>query len=257
MLRFKERCAKHLDAETLLRQHVVLHVGDGLAPLVGTVGARGFEGHVAHPAVGRSTMPVLHVRGDVHHVTGDDLAGLFAPFLIPALAVGDEQDLAAALGRMVDVPVVAAAGLEGDVGDELGLLWVGQRVQIRAAREVLRIGVVGGAGAEKGREGAERIAAGGLDYFGPGVPRFTSDFANTSDSITLSELKVKNRRADNEGLRRVEKKLQKRKSCAAPPFEFLASCYTSSMVSPGAMVPPSMTLQNTPSRGMMQSPIWW
>ena len=30
-----------------------------------------------------------------------------------------------------------------------------------------------------------------------------------------------------------------------------------SMVSPGAMAPPSMTLQNTPSRGMMQSPTWW
>ena len=30
-----------------------------------------------------------------------------------------------------------------------------------------------------------------------------------------------------------------------------------SMVSPGAMAPPAMTLQNTPSRGMMQSPTWW
>ena len=133
----------------LLRKGGVLLVGDGLAPLVCAIGARGLEGHVAHPTVGGGTVPVLHVGWDIHHVSGDDLAGRLAPFLVPALAVGDEQDLAAAFGRVVDVPVVAAAWLEGDVGDELGLFRIGQRVQVGLTREVLRVGVVGRAEAEQ------------------------------------------------------------------------------------------------------------
>ena len=46
------------------------------------------------------------------------------------------------------MPVVAAARLKGDVGDELRLRRVGQRVQVRLAREVLRVGVIGIAQAE-------------------------------------------------------------------------------------------------------------
>ena len=115
-------------------------------------------------------MPVLHVRGDVDHVPRQQRPGILAPLLVPAASVGDEQDLAAALGGVMDVPVVTAAGLEGDIGDELGLRGVGQRIEVRAPREVLRIGVVGGAQAEQTAVclrvlGAERIAAGGLDYY--------------------------------------------------------------------------------------------
>ena len=87
----------------------ILLIGDGLAPLVRAGGARSLEGHVAHPAVGGSAVPQLHL-------------------CVPSFAIGDEQDLAAAVFRMVDVPVIAAARLEGDVGDELGLRGVGQRV---------------------------------------------------------------------------------------------------------------------------------
>ena len=63
---------------------------------------------MAEPAVGLGTVPVLDLSVD-----GDDIAGLQAPgrlarFLIPALAGGTQQQLSAALGGMVDVPVVAA-----------------------------------------------------------------------------------------------------------------------------------------------------
>ena len=74
----------------------VLFVGHGLAPFVRAVGARGLEGHVAHPTVGGGTVPVLHVGRDVHHITRDDLAGGLSPLLVPALAVGAQQDLPAA-----------------------------------------------------------------------------------------------------------------------------------------------------------------
>ena len=60
-------------------------------------------------------MPVLDASGD-----DDDRArlkgdGVFAPLLVPALARGADEHLAATLVSGVDVPVVAAARLEGDV----------------------------------------------------------------------------------------------------------------------------------------------
>ena len=41
---------------------------------------------------------------------------------MPALAVHTDQQLTAALGGVVDMPVVPAAGFKGDVGNENGLL---------------------------------------------------------------------------------------------------------------------------------------
>ena len=84
---------------------------------------------MAEPAVGLGTVPVLDLSGD-----GDDIAGLQAPgrlarFLIPALAVHAQQQLSAAFGSVMNVPVVAAAGLKGHVGGEQAALGVGVGVQ--------------------------------------------------------------------------------------------------------------------------------
>ena len=53
---------------------------------------------------------------------------------------GNEQDLAAALGRVVDVPVVAAAGLEGNVG--YADLLAAEAGEVALADEVLSEGGV-------------------------------------------------------------------------------------------------------------------
>ena len=85
-------------------------------------------------------MPVLHAGGDVHHIAGHEWLRLFAPFLIPASARYAHQHLSAALGRMVDMPVVAAAGLEGYI--HYFYLRIGHRRQVTLPCEILRIGVV-------------------------------------------------------------------------------------------------------------------
>ena len=91
-------------------------IRDRLAPFVLAVFAGDFNGDVAEPAVGLSAVPVLDVGGDHDDAALLQADGGLALFLIPALACGADQQLAAALGGVVDVPVVAAARLKGNVG---------------------------------------------------------------------------------------------------------------------------------------------
>ena len=101
----------------LCLQRVVLLVVHGFEPLVAGVFAREFKGQVAEPAVGCGSVPVLDVSRNLDDVSGvQTLCGL-ALFLIPALALNADQHLAAALACVVDMPVVAAARLKGDVVD--------------------------------------------------------------------------------------------------------------------------------------------
>ena len=104
---------------------------------------------MAEPAVSLGPVPVLDLSGD-----GDNIAGLQAPgrlalLLIPALAVHAQQQLSAALGSVMDVPVVAAAGLEGDVGYKYRLLGVREGLEIALTHKILGVGGVGVALAEE------------------------------------------------------------------------------------------------------------
>ena len=96
-------------------QFGVLFVGNGLTPFVAAIFAGNFHSNVAEPAVGLGTVPVLDVGRDGDHGAGGQADSGFAFFLVPAFACGANQQLAAALGGVVDVPVVAAAGLKGNV----------------------------------------------------------------------------------------------------------------------------------------------
>ena len=89
-------------------QFGVLFVGNGLTPFVAAIFAGNFHSNVAEPAVGLGTVPVLDVGRDGDHGAGGQADGRFALFLVPAFACGTNQQLAAALGGVVDVPVVAA-----------------------------------------------------------------------------------------------------------------------------------------------------
>ena len=60
-------------------------------------------------------MPVLYPSGDVDDIAGVQLLSCFAPLLVVASSGHTDQDLAAALISLVDVPVVAAAGLKGHI----------------------------------------------------------------------------------------------------------------------------------------------
>ena len=64
-------------------------------------------------------------------------------FLIPALAGRADEHLPAALVRMVDVPVVAAARFKGHVSQKQAVLRTSQRVEKGIADKILRVGRVG------------------------------------------------------------------------------------------------------------------
>ena len=102
---------------TALRQQTVLLIGDRLQPFIGGLFPRHLYGQMGKPAVLGGAVPVFDPGGDHHGVAGLELPGFLAPFLLPAPALGAEQDLAAVLLCLVDVPVVAAARLKGHVGD--------------------------------------------------------------------------------------------------------------------------------------------
>ena len=97
---------------------------------------------MGEPAVGRGSVPVLYARGNIYHVARAQLLCRFAPFLVtPSTGHADEDLSPTALGVM-DVPVVAAAGLERHVvdADLLG----GKGREVALPDKVLRECVVGG-----------------------------------------------------------------------------------------------------------------
>ena len=92
---------------------------------------------------------MLHACRNGNHIAGMEFPGLLAPLLIPTPAVGTQQNLSTALGRLVDVPVVPASGLKGDVGHKYRLLGVGERLQIGVSNEILRERFIGRTQAEQ------------------------------------------------------------------------------------------------------------
>ena len=65
-----------------------------------------------HPAVFLSTMPVLHAFGYFNDDTGLEFDSRFATLLVPATAGDTDQNLN---GAVMNVPVVAAPGLKGNI----------------------------------------------------------------------------------------------------------------------------------------------
>ena len=86
-----------------------LPVADRLQPLAAGVFAGYFHGQMAEPAVLRRAVPVLHARGDVHHITGRERLRALSPRLIPAAPGDAQENLSAALVGAVNMPVVAAS----------------------------------------------------------------------------------------------------------------------------------------------------
>lgn len=52
---------------------------------------------------------MLNSGGDVDYITGMQLTGRLAPFLVVATTAGDKQNLPAAFIGVVNMPVVAAS----------------------------------------------------------------------------------------------------------------------------------------------------
>ena len=99
----------------MLPQYSIGFLRHRLAPLVRGAFAGHFHCQMREPAIGCSTVPVLDLRGNVHHIARMQLLRCLVPFLIVAPACHAYKNLSAALCSMVDVPVVPAARLKGDV----------------------------------------------------------------------------------------------------------------------------------------------
>ena len=121
-------------------QPAVLLVGHRLQPFVGSVLSGYFHRDVRKPRVLFRAVPVLDFGGDLHHVAGFQRTRSLAPLLIPPLSGCAQQQLSAALRRVMDVPVVAAARLERDVCiSRLAVARSCQRIEIGPADEELRV----------------------------------------------------------------------------------------------------------------------
>ena len=98
------------------------------------------------PAVGRRAVPVLYAGRDIHHIAGVQFLRRLPPLLIIAAARHADQYLSAAIFRVMNVPVVAAARLEGHV-EHLNLLRGNWR-EVAFADEILAEAVIGRADGE-------------------------------------------------------------------------------------------------------------
>lgn len=127
-------------------QLVILFIGDGFQPLIGSVFACNLECKVREPTIGCRTVPMLHAGRNVDDRAGQNLHRRFAFFLIPATSGHTDKHLTTAFRRFMDVPVVAAARLESHVGDIY--LLTRNRSEVTVAGEISRIRRVGFADGE-------------------------------------------------------------------------------------------------------------
>ena len=99
----------------LLLQPVVSLIVHRFAPLVPGLLTGHFYCNVGKPAVLFGSVPVLHLRRDGNDHSGSQTDGRFSLLLIPALAGGADEKLPAAAFSVMDMPVVAAPRLKGDI----------------------------------------------------------------------------------------------------------------------------------------------
>ena len=78
---------------------------------------------------------MLDTGRNIDDITRHEHSRLFAVFLIPARAVGTKKNLTASAFSVVNMPIVAAARLKGDVCN--GYLLGRKHLQIAVADEIL------------------------------------------------------------------------------------------------------------------------
>ena len=104
-------------------------------PFIMAIDSRHLEGKVGEPFVLACPMPMFDSRGDVDDIARMEFPGWLSPFLVIALPIGHEQYLPPAFLGSMDVPVVSAPRLEGDVGNEDPVLI--KRIKIALPVEIL------------------------------------------------------------------------------------------------------------------------
>ena len=109
------RLANSMENIPFLMYLLIMIIGYRLTPFGFSFFAGDFDGQMLEPAVAGCAVPVLDACRDVHHVAGMQFLGFLAFLLIPATTADTDQHLAAAFGAVMNVPVVPAAWLEGNI----------------------------------------------------------------------------------------------------------------------------------------------
>lgn len=92
------------------------------------------------PIVRRRAVPMFYSRGNVYDSAFFDFDGFFSLFLIISAAANSYQYLSAARFGMVNMPIISALRLEGNIEDfDLG---IGNPSQITLSRKIFCIGVI-------------------------------------------------------------------------------------------------------------------
>src|SRR5574344_897969 len=96
---------------------------------------------MSKPAVGGSSVPMLHTCRDVDDRSRKNLLRRLSLLLIPATTSHTDKHLTSAFGGMMDVPVIATSWFKGDVGN--GNLFIGNTCQVTVASKILGVGSIG------------------------------------------------------------------------------------------------------------------
>ena len=122
---------------------------------------------MSKPTVSSSTVPVLHVGGNVDNSAGQNLHSGFPLFLIPSSAGNTHEHLSTSFRGLVDMPVVAASRLKSHIGK--GYLPGRYGRQIAVAGKILGVSRIGLAYRENHASGELGLGIVALDVVGPYV----------------------------------------------------------------------------------------
>lgn len=93
------------------------------------------------PAIRRCTVPVLDTHRNIYCIAGAQFLCRFAPFLIVTMPGYADENLSAAVFRMMNVPVVTAAGFKGYIVN--ADLLRRKRCEIALADKIFRKVIIG------------------------------------------------------------------------------------------------------------------
>lgn len=95
----------------------VLIIRHRLKPFIRRILTGNLDSQMGEPAVGGSPVPVLHIGGNMDDCARKNFHSRLSLFLIPAASGHADKHLPAAVRRFVNMPVIAAAGFKGHIGD--------------------------------------------------------------------------------------------------------------------------------------------
>ncbi len=124
-------------------QLAVFLICNGFEPLSGAVLTRNFNRDMRKPRIGFRAVPVPNIRGDNNNLPWGKAYGWFSVLAVPTLARHTDKHLTAVLVRVVDMPVVAAAGFKCHIREnDRAFLTRVEHIQKRVSREVTRERVI-------------------------------------------------------------------------------------------------------------------